>query len=104
MGFSAPLPSGGGGSHHQPLYPHTQQAVKWLWEGKRQRIVCQLPGWFPVSWMAEVSALLTDHRLLARAEPLFSVYIIQTGLRATAKVQVEAQDIKKTKTWGLFCV
>lgn len=57
-----------------------------------------------VSWMAEVSALLRDHRLLARAAPLFSIYIIQTGLRATAKLQVEAWDIKKTKKWGLFCV
>lgn len=86
------------------MYPITQEGVKWLWEGKRQRIMCWLPGWLWLSWMAEVSALLRDHRLLARAAPLFSIYIIQTGLRATAKLQVEAWDIKKTKKWGLFCV
>lgn len=32
------------------------------------------------------SALLSDHRLLARAPPLFRIYIIRTRLRATTKL------------------
>lgn len=54
---------------------------------KAERITRRLPDWLSqeAGWQ-RFFALLRDHRLLARAPPLFRIYIIRTRLRATTKL------------------